>query len=315
MPSDRRGAQGNDPAAGQDWVISRKALARWAILRPRCRRCPARTAARWSTSSRRAASPTSAPRSRADSLRPTQREFSRKKVQQARQDTGAAKTVVVSGDGYALTGNFTAGWRSWSTGSRSTSCASTRRSASCWPRCASSRHEVGRAADHARARRQGAGAGGLPGCAGRPGALMSRYTCATMQPEELAAPADAGEIGRRSPAHRRHRPATRMQWVREACGAAGRPRSTPARSRPRRCARRPRKAEAARHQTRRRLGCSTSRSWRSSWTCLSLTPARLRQMVKIDRRPRLTWTRPTSQVPPRALPDAHPLLTPTTITS
>lgn len=104
-PGDRRGAQGNDPAAGQDWVDFPESTGTLGIPRAEMPQIPGKDRGALVNFLEARGIPYERTEVPADSLRPTQREFSRKKVQQARQDSGAAKTVVISGDGYVLDGH------------------------------------------------------------------------------------------------------------------------------------------------------------------------------------------------------------------
>lgn len=105
-PGDRRGDQGaGAPAAEVDWVDFPEATGTLGIPRAEMPQIPGKDRGALVAFLEARGIPYERTEVAPDSLRPTQREFSRKKTQQARQDTGGAKTVIVSGDGYVLDGH------------------------------------------------------------------------------------------------------------------------------------------------------------------------------------------------------------------
>lgn len=105
-PGNRRGDQGaGAPAAEVDWVDFPEATGTLGIPRAEMPQIPGKDRGALVAFLEARGIPYERTEVAPDSLRPTQREFSRKKTQQARQDTGGAKTVIVSGDGYVLDGH------------------------------------------------------------------------------------------------------------------------------------------------------------------------------------------------------------------
>lgn len=105
-PGNRRGDQGaGAPAAEVDWVDFPEATGTLGIPRAEMPQIPGKDRGALVAFLEARGIPYARTEVAPDSLRPTQREFSRKKTQQARQDTGGAKTVIVSGDGYVLDGH------------------------------------------------------------------------------------------------------------------------------------------------------------------------------------------------------------------